>query len=281
MDKVALAKSNIVMKTARNIQRGYAVDDASRGAYREDVRLGIERQRLITEAYKATEGEPMVRRRAKALEHILLNMTIYIQPWEMMVGNFSESPCHLPYAIEENWGSVHKLVHSEAGAALLDDAGRQEFEALCQYWQGRSISDVHQQYFDAEMKQDFRYEGTFLWSIWSEGGIPNFDKLLKLGLNGIIDQAIDKLRDIDRNGAKDYTEQKDFLEAVIISLNAAITFAHRYAEEARQLLKHEKNEQRRAEHHCRDLRLGSRPSCQDIAGGDAVVLFCSPDQPAD
>ena len=128
MDKVAMAKNNIVIKTARNIQRGYEKDDASRGAYRDDVRLGLERQRLITESYQSTEGEPMVLRRAKALKHILLNMTIYIRDWEMIVGNFTESPNHLPYTIEENWASVHKLVNSEAGASLLDDAGRCELE---------------------------------------------------------------------------------------------------------------------------------------------------------
>ena len=31
----------------------------------------LERARLLTESYKQTEGEPMVLRRAKALEHIL------------------------------------------------------------------------------------------------------------------------------------------------------------------------------------------------------------------
>jgi hypothetical protein len=67
MDKVALAKSNVVIKTARNIKRAYTADDAYRGAYREDVRLGLERQRLITESYQETERQRMVLRRARAL----------------------------------------------------------------------------------------------------------------------------------------------------------------------------------------------------------------------
>ena len=39
-------------------------------------KLCLERGRLVTEAYKATEGEPMVIRRAKSLAHILENMTM-------------------------------------------------------------------------------------------------------------------------------------------------------------------------------------------------------------
>jgi len=263
MDKVAMAKNNIVIKTARNIQRGYETDDASRGAYRDDVRLGLERQRLITESYQSTEGEPMVIRRAKALKHILLNMTIYIRDWEMIVGNFSESPNHLPYAIEENWASVHKLVNSEAGASLLDDAGRRELGELCQYWKGRSISDLHQKYFNENLKRDFTFEGTFLWSLWTEGAIPNIKKVLQKGLGGIIEEAEAKIEEIDRTIPPDYSDQKDFLQAVIISLNAATAFARRYAKEAERLIWTEKDEGRKAE-----LKVIAR-TCERVPGQPA------------
>ncbi len=247
MDKVALAKSNVVIKTARNIKRAYTADDAARGAYRKDVRLGLERQRLITESYKATEGEPMAIRRAKALEHILSNMTVYIRDWEIIVGNFSESPHHLPYAIEENWGSVHRLVNSEAGMTLLDDDGRKELDELCRYWKGRSISDLHQKYFSEEMMAAFKYEGTYLWSLWTEGAIPNFDKVLKLGLRGIIEQAKTQLGEVEKELPPDFSEKKDFLEAVVLSLEAAIKFACRYAALARELSEKESDEIRKKE----------------------------------
>lgn len=247
MDKVALAKRNIVVKTLRNVQRAYVADEAGRGAYRENVRLGLERQRLITESYKLTEEEPMVIRRAKALEHILRNMTVYIQDWEIIVGNFSESPNHLPYGIEENWRSVLNLVNSEAGKTLLDDAGKRELKELCDYWKGKAVIDIHLKYFTQDMKQDFKFEGAYLWSLWTEGAIPNYEKLLKIGMNGIIDEALTKLAEIEKTVPPDYIDKKDFLEAVIISLRAAISFAHRYAEKARELIKSETSEERRKE----------------------------------
>ena len=46
-----------------------------------------ERARLITESWQETEGEPIVVRRAKALEKILTGMNIFIRPGELIVGN--------------------------------------------------------------------------------------------------------------------------------------------------------------------------------------------------
>ncbi len=67
------------------------------------------------------------------------------------------------------------------------------------------------------------------------------------GLRGLIDEAAAKRTEIDRPLPPDYTEQKDFLEAVVISLEAAIAFAGRYAEEAENLLKHETDKTRKTE----------------------------------
>ena len=65
----------------------------------------VERARLVTEAYKMYESAPIVLRRAHALAHVLENMTIFIQPGEIIVGNqASPSTCraHFP-------GIFHRL----------------------------------------------------------------------------------------------------------------------------------------------------------------------------
>ncbi len=46
-----------------------------------------ERAMLITDSYKATEDEPIIIRRAKAFDKILSEMTIFIEPEQMIVGN--------------------------------------------------------------------------------------------------------------------------------------------------------------------------------------------------
>jgi len=50
-------------------------------------RICSERARLVTRSMKETEGEPMVIRRAKALEKTLKEMTIFIRNGELIVGN--------------------------------------------------------------------------------------------------------------------------------------------------------------------------------------------------
>ncbi|MFW9937824.1 MAG: pyruvate formate lyase family protein, partial [Candidatus Thorarchaeota archaeon] len=54
--------------------------------------LDLERAKLLTESYKHTEGKPMVLRRAYGLRYVLENMTVYIRPDELIVGNFASTP---------------------------------------------------------------------------------------------------------------------------------------------------------------------------------------------
>ncbi|MCP4754463.1 MAG: hypothetical protein GY866_26575 [Proteobacteria bacterium] len=246
MGKPAEIGKKAVSKNMRNIQRGYTPDDKAKGIYGENVRLSIERGRLLTESYQATEGEPMVIRRAKALSHILSHMTIYIGDHQLVAGNYAESPNHLAYFMEQNWRSVKRLIQPGApGETLTDEAGRNEFEALCDYWDGNSLRDLLSDTLSDEMKRYFKYEGTFLWSLWSEGLVPDYEKLFRIGLNGIIKEAEDRLAEIEELIPIDYPEQKGFLNAVILSVKGAIRYGERIAEKARELMREEEDENRK------------------------------------
>ena len=166
-------KSNLVIKAVRNVRRGYETDEAGRGMYRPEIKLDLQRSRLLTESYKETDGEPMVIRRAWALEKILEKMDIYIQDWEKIVGSQSSIPEGLYFGIDMNWRSVKRIVQGEEGNTLLDDAGRTELAKLIDYWKGKSMSDRQQELFTGDILKYWKYEGTFLWSHRSELGIPN------------------------------------------------------------------------------------------------------------
>jgi formate C-acetyltransferase len=228
-------KSRLKIKAVRNVRRGTAKDQAERGMYRPGITLDIQRSKLLTESYRETEGEPMVMRRARGLEKILAHMDIYIQDWERIVGNNVSTPEGLYFGIDMNWRSVKRVVSGEEGSSLLDDAGRVELVELVEYWRGKSMSDIQQRLFAGEVLKYWRYEGTFLWTHWSELGIPNYEKVFDKGLSGIIAEAEERLREIDKSVPPDYIEQKEFLEAVIVSLQAVIAFAQRYADLAREL----------------------------------------------
>ena len=228
-------KSRLVIKAVRNVRRGYQKDEASRGMYRPGIKLDLQRSRLLTESYKETDGEPMVVRRAKALENILTKIDIYIQDWERIVGNNVSTPEGLYFGIDMNWRSVQRIVSGEEGQTLLDDAGRAELAGLCKYWKGKSMSDRQQKMFTGDLLKYWKYEGTFLWTHWSELGIPDYEKIFKVGLKGIIKEAEDRLREIDQKVPPDYVEQKEFIQAALIALQASVKFAHRYAQKAREM----------------------------------------------
>jgi formate C-acetyltransferase len=242
-DELQMLRDSVSVKLARNVRQGYEKDDNMRGMYRENVRLNVERNRLLTESYRATEGEPMVLRRAKALAHILRNSTIFIQPNARIVGNSGTTPDELYYPIEVNWKSPWRALNSEDARGLLDDAGRAEMEEIIGYWKGKTLSDLRKQSFKGDLEKYFKYEGTFLWSHWDELGVPGFESVIKRGLGGIKAEAEEKLREVVETIPDDYLDQRDFLEAVIITLDAAMDYGRRYAEKARELAGREKDPQ--------------------------------------
>jgi len=239
-------RSKVVSRAIRNVQRGYEDDESSRGMFRPEIKLDLQRSRLMTESFKQTDGQAMVLRRAKALAHVLDNMGIFIRDYERVVGYQTADPNGLFQPIDQNWRSVKRLVNSEAGKTLLDDEGRKEFDELCAYWKGKSMSDRHQEVFTGDLAKYWRYEGTFLWSHLSELGIPDYETLFKSGLNGRVKMVEEKLEEIDRTIPVDYVEQKEFLQAAIIALKAVINFTKRYSELAKELAARETDPERKA-----------------------------------
>ncbi|MFC1885543.1 pyruvate formate lyase family protein [Thermodesulfobacteriota bacterium] len=238
-------RSKVVSRAIRNIKRGYEDDESSRGMFRPEIKLDLQRSRLMTRSFKETDGEAMVIRRARALAHVLDHMGIFIRDYERIVGYQTEDPNGLFHPIDQNWKSVRRLVNSEAGKSLLDDAERNEFDELCDYWKGKSMSDRHQMVFTGDLAKYWRYEGTFLWSHLSELGIPDYESLFQTGLNGRIKMAEERLDEIDRTIPVDYVEQKEFLQAAIIALKSVSSFGKRYARLAAEMAEKETDADRK------------------------------------
>ncbi|MBW2181175.1 MAG: hypothetical protein JRG81_12530 [Deltaproteobacteria bacterium] len=234
-EELQMLKESVSVKIARNVRHGYEKDNNSRGMYRSNIRLNVERNRLLTESFKATEGQPMVLRRAKALAHILRNMSVYIVPHARIVGHSGPTPDELYYPIEVNWKSPWRAMNSDDAREILDDDGRDEMEKIIEYWKGKTLSDLRKASFKGDLEKYFRYEGTFLWSHWDEGSTPNFTKILSKGLKGIKKEAEEKLQKVIEQVPENYLDQHDFLEGVIITLDAAMDFGKRYAEKAGEM----------------------------------------------
>ena len=240
-------RTKVVSRAVRNVRRGNADEESNRGMYRPEIRLDLQRSRFFTESFRETDGQAMVLRRAKALSNLLNKMGIFIRDHERIVGYQTSDINGIYHPIDQNWKSPKRLVNSEAGKTLLDDAGKKELDELCAYWEGKSMSDRHQDAIPEDLRKYWTYEGTFLWSQLSELGIPDYERLFETGLKGRIQEARDKIAEIDKTIPVDYVEQKEFLEAVIISLEAVVNFGKRYAELATEMAAEEKDPKRKAE----------------------------------
>ncbi|MBM4463093.1 MAG: glycyl radical protein [Chloroflexi bacterium] len=237
-------KENVCIKAVKGLYRGRERIDMDAG-YRSEVKVCLERARLITESYKETEGEPMVLRRAKALKKILENMTIYIQPKERLVGNMASDPHSLPLYPELAWRWLEKALDNEY-QHLLDDAGKKELKELHKYWKKISVHGMERNLVPDSVKPYTAYTPVTVFSYTWDMVLPNYEKILRVGLKGIIQEAKEKLKEIEADpdiDARDYLEQKRFLEAAIISLEATINFSKRYAALAREKAKTAKDPQ--------------------------------------
>ena len=210
------------------------VKEEGRNPYRDEVKLCIERARLITEGYKASEGEPMVLRRAKAMAHFLDNRTLYILPKERIVGNVSSEPCSM-ITFPEKWSSwLDKAIDTEY-STLLTDEKRAELHQIHKYWKGKSVHGMERKLLPKDILYYWFYpnQGVFLWRHGGHVGSPNYSRIFQTGLKGIIAEAKAKLEEIKADPelylqAKDYLKKKAFYEAVIISSEAVIRQGKRF-----------------------------------------------------
>lgn len=233
-----------------NVER---VKEEGRNPYRKEVKLCIERARLITEGYKASEGEPMVLRRAKAMAHFLDNRDIYILPHERILGNVASEPCHM-ITFPEKWsGWLDKAIDTEY-RMLLDDEKRDELHEIHSYWRGKSVHGRERGLLPKDILHYWYYpnQGVFLWRHGGHVGSPNYQKLFQTGLKGIIEEAKVKLEELSADPelylhAKDYLKKKAFYEAVIISTESVIRQGKRFSELCKEEAAREEDPKRRAE----------------------------------
>lgn len=211
------------------------------------------RAELITESYKQTEGLPMIMRRARALEHILANIPIIIRPGELIVGSSTIAPrgCQTYPEFSYEWleAEFETVEHREADPFYISDETKRRLKAANAYWKGRTTSELATSYMAPEtlraMKHNFFTPNNYFYN-----GVghytAHYDKVINLGLSGIRKEAEDELASIHVSDAN-YNTKSNFLEAVIISLNAVIGYARRYSVLAKEMAEKETDTKRRGE----------------------------------
>jgi len=245
--RIIILRENRPLKTLRSTQRGYE-KEGEITPYRSEVRLCLERARFITKSFQQNEGKLMILKKAKGLENILKNMTIYIEDGQLIVGNYASTPWSLTCYPEMSLGWINKAVNN-GYRCLLDDEGRKELAKIAVYWKDKSAQGKERNFLSDDLKSYWAYNGATVVWFGADSGVPNYEKLFHIGLNGLIAETESKLKSISdlTMSPKDYVEAKIFLESAIIAMKAAVDFGKRFAAKAREMALEEKDIQRKKE----------------------------------
>jgi formate C-acetyltransferase len=208
-----------------------------------------ERALLITESYQQTEGEPFVLRKAKALDAILTNMSIYIEDGQMIVGNQACSqraaPIFPEYSIDWIIDELETFASRSGDVFAISEKTKQKLRGIQPYWQGRTHQDeVYAGLPDVNMqaqKQNVIHRGGI--SMSGDGHIiPHHEKILAKGYRGIQRDAQEALKTPGLT-----QDQIDFYNAVVIAMEAAIKFARQYSKLASEMAANETDPNRKTE----------------------------------
>lgn len=190
---------------------------------------------LITESYRQTENEPMVIRRAKAFAHILENIPIVIRDLELIVGSTTITPrgCQTYPEFSYEWleAEFDTVETRSADPFYISEKTKQELKEANAYWKGKTTSELATSYMEPEtllaMEHNIFTPGNYFYN--GVGHVTvKYGEVLAIGFSGIKAKAqaeLDKLCLADG----DYQKKSRFLEAVMISCDAAIEYARRYA----------------------------------------------------
>jgi len=228
-------------------------------AIREAVRTAVpqlyikDRAKPVLENYKETEGEDPEIRQAKALARVLKEVPITIRPGELIVGALTKTPrgaLWFPEIVDWLIDEIDTVSTREWNPFLVSEEDKKYYlEEVHPYFKDRaSLSRIWKQVPD-EIREKYEY-GLWTNGIAQEGHVGHIIVLdrprLLRGIRWYKERALELMEKADVCDPE-YPDKLLFWKSIVIVCDAVRDFAHRYAEEARNLAKVEKDEKRKTE----------------------------------
>ena len=193
------------------------------------------RAKLITESYQATEGKPMITRRAEAFAHILRHIPIIIRDEELIVGSSTIAPrgCQTYPEFSYQWleDELDTVETRSADPFYIAEETKQELREVHKYWKGKTTSELATSYMAPEAIKAIEHN-IFTPGNYFYNGVGHvtvkYEEVLAIGYEGIMAKAQAEL-DRCQVGDHDYARRSRFLNAVILSCQAVMEYAQRYA----------------------------------------------------
>lgn len=219
-----------------------------------EASICAERGRIVSKIYQQYEYLPTMELRGKCLEHVLREMSIYLDEDTLLAGNQASAdkaaPIFPEYGVDWLLEELDTFSKRDGDRFEITQEVKREIRKIAPYWQNKTLKqkalammpDIARLYYDEGI---VKAEG----SITSGDGhvAMAYDQLLKNGLLHYKRYAMKQLEALD---ASDYTKVKSyhFYRAFLGVVDSIIDFAGRYAALAIGLAGEERvSEKRRAE----------------------------------
>ena len=186
-----------------------------------DRAVFLERVYLLEEAHQKYAHMSPGKKYALGFAHVIRNMTVLIEPDELIVGGVreiipdeEEERYFMDLAEQNDYSSLELFSFDPLGLIEIKDIPPRYAPSWFNSWGHMTVS----------------------WPV-----------LLEKGFSGIAEDAKQRLSELENNDVEKKEEKKEFLENALIACDAMILLGRRYAEKAREMAVSEQNRQRKTE----------------------------------
>lgn len=215
--------------------------------------IDAERALLVTESYEAHKNQPNVMKRALMLEHILDNMSIFIEDDTLVVGNQAtknrNAPVFPEYTLDFVIDELDKFEKRDGDVFYITEETKDQLLSIAPFWKNNNLRARGEVLLPEEVSV-FMETGVFGMEGTLNAGdahlAVNYEKVLSYGLRGYVQRVHDAQHALDLTDPE-AIDKNVFYNAVLVAIAAVRRFAQRYAHLARDMAASETRAERKAE----------------------------------
>ena len=214
-----------------------------REKYRTTVpEISISRWKLMTEFYQSHPDLNGILKRTEAYRYVCQNLDIAIHDHEMIVGGHAPTfrggalfnDNSVSWIIQECLDS-NMIETRDIDPYILHDEDREYLRETIDYWMGNCTSMMVRDY----LPDNYRFSEqafTCIFNTFEPAGSPvghfivGHQRVLDRGLQGIKDEAEEKMALMEQEGIGNHMDEYQFYRGISIVLDGAITLAQRYSD---------------------------------------------------
>lgn len=215
--------------------------------------IDAQRAILATLAYKENLNQPRVMVRAKMLEKVLDNMSIYIEDKSLLAGNQAtknrNAPIFPEYTMEFVMKELDQFEKRDGDVFYITEKTKEQLREIAPFWQNNNLRARGEALLPEEVRV-FMETGVFGMEGKLNAGdahlAVNYERILKDGLRGYEKRVKEYKTSLDLTDPESI-DKYCFYNAVLIVLEAVRNFANRYSVLAQDLAEKELNQERKIE----------------------------------